>query len=63
MSRPISHCPEGQNNLAAACESVGDLGRAIPLCEAALANCERVLGPEHPTSGIVRRNLETARNG
>ncbi|MEU6151496.1 tetratricopeptide repeat protein [Actinosynnema sp. NPDC047251] len=38
-----------RNNLAAAYESAGDLGRAIPLYEATLADRERVLGPGHPS--------------
>ncbi|GAA3659151.1 hypothetical protein GCM10022267_51560 [Lentzea roselyniae] len=32
-----------RNNLASAYESAGDLGRAIPLYEATLTDCERVL--------------------
>ncbi|MEV0629634.1 tetratricopeptide repeat protein [Nonomuraea wenchangensis] len=34
----------------------GDLGRAIPLYEATLADCERILGPDHPLTKVVRGN-------
>ncbi|MEE1829531.1 tetratricopeptide repeat protein, partial [Streptomyces sp. SP17KL33] len=37
-----------RNNLAGAYEAVGDLGRAIPLYEHALADRVRVLGEDHP---------------
>ncbi|RRD29088.1 tetratricopeptide repeat protein, partial [Actinomyces bowdenii] len=39
-----------RNNLAGAYESVGDLGRAIPLYEQNLADRERVLGADHPST-------------
>uniref|UniRef100_UPI0009FC97B4 tetratricopeptide repeat protein n=1 Tax=Herbidospora sakaeratensis TaxID=564415 RepID=UPI0009FC97B4 len=45
------------NNLAGAHRAAGDLGRAIPLCEQTLADCERVLGAEHPTPRAVRGNV------
>ncbi|MEV4364618.1 tetratricopeptide repeat protein [Nonomuraea sp. NPDC049625] len=45
-----------RNNLAYAYREVGDLGRAIPLCESTLADCERVLGADHPLTKIVRAN-------
>lgn len=40
-----------RSNLASAYEDIGDLGRAIPLFEASLADQERVLGsgPRHKT--------------
>jgi hypothetical protein len=47
-----------RNNLAGAYESVGDLGRAIPLFEQTLADRTRVLGPDHPdtlTSKVISR--------
>ncbi len=34
----------------------GDLGRAIPLYEATLADSEQVLGPDHPTTKVIRSN-------
>ncbi|MGR6918839.1 tetratricopeptide repeat protein [[Actinomadura] parvosata] len=47
-----------RNDLAGAYQTAGDLGRAIPLLEATLANCERLLGVNHPTTRVVRVNLE-----
>jgi hypothetical protein len=38
----------------------GDLGRAIPLFEQALADFVRVFGENHPTSARVRENLAAA---
>jgi hypothetical protein len=35
----------------------GDLGRAIPLLEATLADCIRLLSDDHPLTQTVRRNL------
>ncbi|RRD22244.1 tetratricopeptide repeat protein, partial [Actinomyces bowdenii] len=39
-----------RNNLAYAYGAVGDLGRAIPLYEQNLADRERVLGADHPST-------------
>jgi hypothetical protein len=50
-----------RNNLAYAYASAGDLGRAIPLLEQALADSERVLGADHPQTKMVRGNLAAAR--
>ena len=50
-----------RNNRAAAYERAGDLGRAIPLFEQALADFVRVLGEDHPQTKIVRDNLAAAR--
>ncbi len=50
-----------RSNLAGAYESAGRLGEAIDLYEAALADCERILGPDHPTTVTVRDNLAAAR--
>jgi hypothetical protein len=50
-----------RNNLAAAYQAAGDLGRAISQYERTLADCERVLSPGHPTIAVVRANLERAR--
>jgi hypothetical protein len=49
------------SNLAYLYQEAGDLGRAIPLYEQALADCLRVLGEDHPTSALVRDNLAAAR--
>ncbi|KOV86225.1 tetratricopeptide repeat protein, partial [Nocardia sp. NRRL S-836] len=49
-----------RNNLAGAYGSAGDLGRAIPLFEATLADRERVLGPDHPNTLTSRNNLAGA---
>jgi len=50
-----------RNNLALAYEDAGDLGRAIPLYEQALADSTRILGADHPQTNIVRGNLAAAR--
>ena len=50
-----------RNNLASAYEAAGDLGRAIPLYEQALADCLRILGEDHPQTKIARGNLAAAR--
>jgi hypothetical protein len=51
-----------RNNLAGAYGSAGDLGRAIPLYQAVLADSQRVLGADHPLTKAVRGNLGTARD-
>ncbi|MET9243036.1 tetratricopeptide repeat protein [Nonomuraea sp. NPDC003709] len=48
-------------NLAYAYQAAGDLDRAIPLFEATLADCERVLSGDHPTTKVVRANLSALR--
>jgi len=56
----------GKTMLAAsyawACQAAGDLARAISLFEQTLTDRERVLGPDHPTTCLVRGNLENVRN-
>ncbi|MFF7238412.1 tetratricopeptide repeat protein, partial [Streptomyces collinus] len=49
-----------RNNLAGAYRAAGDLGRAIPLYEATLAQCEQVLGDTHPDTLTSRNNLAGA---
>ncbi|WP_274528226.1 tetratricopeptide repeat protein [Micromonospora foliorum] len=50
-----------RNNLATAYDAAGRLDEAIPLHEATLAACERVLGDEeHPLTLTSRNNLATA---
>jgi tetratricopeptide (TPR) repeat protein len=46
-----------RNNLAGAYQAAGDLGRAIPLHEQALADRARVLGADHPSTLTSRNNL------
>jgi Tetratricopeptide repeat len=50
-----------RNDLAGAYESAGDLGRAISLYETTLADCERVLGGDHPITKALQENLDPAR--
>jgi hypothetical protein len=50
-----------RNNLATAYQDAGDLERAIPLYEAALARREQVLGDAHPRTLNSRNNLAGAR--
>ena len=49
-----------RNNLAGAYQAAGDLGRAIPLYEQALADRQRVLGADHPDTLTSRNNLAYA---
>jgi putative tRNA adenosine deaminase-associated protein len=49
-----------RNNLAYAYLSAGDLGRAVPLFEQTPADTLRVLGTDHPLTGMVRANLARA---
>jgi hypothetical protein len=51
-----------RNNLAGAYRAAGDLERANPLYEAALANSGRVLGPDHPMTKAILSNLDAARS-
>ncbi|WP_369408769.1 pentapeptide repeat-containing protein [Herbidospora mongoliensis] len=46
-----------RNNLTGAYEATGDLGRALPLFEHNLADCERVPGADNPATKIVRGNM------
>ena len=48
------------DNLAGAYQAAGDLGRAIPLFEQALADRQRVLGEDHPDTLASRNNLAVA---
>ncbi|MGC4987658.1 tetratricopeptide repeat protein, partial [Streptomyces sp. DT193] len=52
---------KSRNNLASAYEGAGDLGRAIPLYEATLAQHEEILGDTHPDTLLSRNNLAIAR--
>ena len=58
---PPSSTLTTRGNLAYAYQTAGDLGRAIPQFEQALADCVRVLGEDHPQTKIVRDSLATAR--
>jgi hypothetical protein len=46
-----------RNNVAMAYRDAGRSVEAIPLLERALADCERVLGANHPNTKVVRENL------
>ncbi|HBG18332.1 MAG TPA: tetratricopeptide repeat protein, partial [Desulfobulbaceae bacterium] len=46
------------SNLAGLFHDKGEFEKAQPLYERALEARERVLGVEHPSTKIVRRNLE-----
>jgi hypothetical protein len=43
-------------------ESQGDYAGAKPLYERSLAISEKALGAEHPSTKIIRGNLEALRN-
>jgi tetratricopeptide (TPR) repeat protein len=43
--------------LASACRAAGDLAAAAPLHQRNLADCERVLGADHPETLVARANL------
>ncbi|EMD23433.1 hypothetical protein B0293_20775 [Amycolatopsis azurea DSM 43854] len=58
---PVSTAERFHVEVAGAYESVGDLARAIPLHETTLTDSERVFGPDHPTTQIIRSNLDKAR--
>ena len=47
-------------SLAAAYEAAGHLAEAIPLYEATLTDCQRVLGADHPDTLTSRNNLAGA---
>ncbi|MEU4443473.1 tetratricopeptide repeat protein [Actinosynnema sp. NPDC050801] len=51
-----------RNNLAYAYTAAGDLERAIRLYQATLADAERVLGPDHPKTVMIRTNLKRTIN-
>jgi tetratricopeptide (TPR) repeat protein len=53
-------CPPGIN-LATAYRDAGRAAEAIALFERALADLERVLGPDHPDTMTVRDSLAAAR--
>ena len=55
-----SSCSLCSNNLAYAYQSAGQLDRAIPLYQRALADIERILGPGHPNTLMTRNNLAGA---
>ncbi|GAA4834972.1 tetratricopeptide repeat protein [Kitasatospora terrestris] len=51
-----------RNNLALAHQTAGEPDRAVPLFEAALRQCLRILGDTHPTTLAVRSDLAVARD-
>lgn len=46
-----------RNNLGLAYQAAVRTAEAIPLYERTLADCERLVGTEHPITDAVRRNL------
>ena len=46
------------NNLAGLLRDKGYLTAARPLFERALAIYEKALGPDHPTTAVIRKNLQ-----
>ena len=46
-----------RSNLAAACQSLGDVQRAIPLHEQVLAGRQRILGDDHPDTVALATDL------
>ena len=46
-----------RNNLAMAYRAAGRTAEAIPLLERTLADCERMLGADHPDTNAARNNL------
>ena len=46
-----------RNNLAMAYRAAGRTAKAIPLLERMLADCERVLGTDHPDTKAAREGL------
>ena len=45
------------NNLGLLYDNMGDYGQALPLCQRALEIMEKVLGPQHPKTIIIRNNF------
>ena len=52
-----------QDKLAMSCLAAGRTAKAIPLLERALADCERVLGADHPTTKAARKDLAALTDG
>jgi hypothetical protein len=46
-----------RNNLAMAYRAAGRTAEAIPLLERTLADCERMLGADHPDTKAAREDL------
>ncbi|WP_376794537.1 tetratricopeptide repeat protein [Thermogemmatispora sp.] len=47
-----------KNNLAVLYHHLGRLTDALSLLKRSLAACERILGPQHPTTQQIRENYE-----
>ena len=54
---PVSHNRGRRNNLAMAYRAAGRTAEAIPLLERMLADCERMLGADHPWTKAARVGL------
>jgi len=50
------------NNLASAYRAAGRITEAVPWLETALTRMEQVLGPDHPDTILVRKNLNVAQH-
>jgi tetratricopeptide repeat protein len=61
-SNPGRDTLRSRNNLAGAYQAVGDLRWALPLYETTLADYERVLGADHPTTKAIRANIAAINN-
>jgi hypothetical protein len=46
-----------RNNLALAYRAAGRTAEAIPLLERTLADCERLLGADHPDTSLIRATV------
>ena len=46
--------------LALAYQAIGRLAEAVPLFEATVTDCERLLGPDHPDTLVSRHALALA---
>jgi hypothetical protein len=51
------------NNLALLYHTQGKYAEAQPLYQRSLAICEKVLGPDHPHTRLVRSNWDALRTG
>ena len=56
--RPVhARTPCYRGTTSRAYQDAGRTAEAIPLFERTLADCERLLGPDHPNTKVVRENL------
>jgi len=50
------------NNLAVLYKEMGDYEKALPLSQRTLEICEKILGPKHPNTMIIRNNFMQSAN-